>query len=140
MSSEDVYWTRVHKDVGGRQNSWELLRELLKNVMKPDGPRLFVFHSCRQFIRRVPVLLREQGHVMTARIVSCTRRCKYVQMQSAGIPSRCAASRTPLRLGLSVGLSRVLAGRAPSHDLVVAQLQGLLIVKPAPSDRPSGKS
>jgi hypothetical protein len=52
MSSEDVYWTRVHKDVGGRQNSWELLRELLKNVMKPDGPRLFVFHSCRQFIRR----------------------------------------------------------------------------------------
>lgn len=24
--------------------------------MKPDGPRLFVFNTCRQFIRTVPVL------------------------------------------------------------------------------------
>ena len=24
--------------------------------MKPEGPRLFVFNNCRQFIRTVPVL------------------------------------------------------------------------------------
>jgi len=33
----------------------ELLRERLKNVMKPEAPRLFVFNHCRQFIRTVPV-------------------------------------------------------------------------------------
>ena len=47
MASEGVYWTPAHKDAGSRQNGWELLRERLKNVMKPDGPRLFVFNICR---------------------------------------------------------------------------------------------
>ena len=28
--------------------------------MKPDGPRLFVFKTCRQFIRTVPVLPRDE--------------------------------------------------------------------------------
>jgi hypothetical protein len=42
--------------VVSRQNGWELLRERLKNLTKPDGPRLFVFKTCRQFIRTVPVL------------------------------------------------------------------------------------
>ena len=41
---------------GSRQNGWELLWERLKNVRKPEGPRLFVFDHCRQFIRTVPVL------------------------------------------------------------------------------------
>jgi hypothetical protein len=40
--------------------SWELLRERLKNVVKPDGPRLFVFGNCRQFIRTVPSLPRDE--------------------------------------------------------------------------------
>ena len=38
-------------------------RERLKNVMKPDGPRLFVFNHCRQFIRTVLVLLRDEVDV-----------------------------------------------------------------------------
>jgi len=54
MASEGVYWTPAHKDVGSQQNGWELLRERLKNVMKPDGPRLFVFNTCRRFIWTVP--------------------------------------------------------------------------------------
>jgi hypothetical protein len=29
-------------------------------VRKPEGPRLFVFDTCRQFIRTVPVLPRGQ--------------------------------------------------------------------------------
>jgi len=28
--------------------------------MKPEGPRLFVFNTCRQFICRVPVLPRDE--------------------------------------------------------------------------------
>jgi hypothetical protein len=39
---------------GSRQNGWELLREQLKNVTKPEGPRLFVFNTYRHFIRPVP--------------------------------------------------------------------------------------
>jgi hypothetical protein len=59
MASEGVYWTPAHKDAGNRQNGWELLRERLKNVTKPEGPRLFVFNHCRQFIRTVPALPRD---------------------------------------------------------------------------------
>ena len=45
-ASEGVYWTPAHKDAGSRPNGWELLRERLKNVVKPEGPRLFVFNTC----------------------------------------------------------------------------------------------
>jgi hypothetical protein len=60
MASEGVYWTPAHKDAGGRQNGWELLQERLKNLMKPEGSRLFVFNTCRQFIRTAPVLGRNE--------------------------------------------------------------------------------
>ncbi len=60
MTSEGVYWTSAHEDSGSRQNGWELLRERLRNVMKPEGARLFVFDTCRQFIRTVPVLPRDE--------------------------------------------------------------------------------
>ena len=33
-----------------------MLRERLKNVTKPEGPRLFVFDACRPFIQMVTVL------------------------------------------------------------------------------------
>ena len=46
----------AHKDPGSRQSGWETLRERLKNVTKPEGPRRFVFNTCRRFIRTVPVL------------------------------------------------------------------------------------
>jgi hypothetical protein len=59
-ASEGVYWTPAHKDAGSRQNGWELFRERLKNVLKPDGPRLFLLNNCRQFIRTVPVLPRDE--------------------------------------------------------------------------------
>ncbi len=36
------------------------LRDRLRNVTKPEGPRLFVFNICRQFIRTVPVLPRDE--------------------------------------------------------------------------------
>jgi hypothetical protein len=55
-ASEGVYWTPAHKDSCSRQKGRELLRERLKNVRKPEGPRLLVFNTCRQFIRMVPAL------------------------------------------------------------------------------------
>ena len=45
---------------GSHQNGWELLREPLQNVTKPEGPRLFVFNTCRQFIRTVPAPPRDE--------------------------------------------------------------------------------
>jgi len=60
MAGEDVYWTPAHKDAGSRRNGWEPLRERLKDAMKPDGPRLFVFHHGRQFIRTVRAPLRDE--------------------------------------------------------------------------------
>ena len=60
VSSEGAYWTLAHNDPGSRQNGWELVRERLENVMKPEGPRLFVVNTCRQIIRTVPALLRDE--------------------------------------------------------------------------------
>jgi len=60
VDNEGVCWTPARKDGGTWQNGWELLRERLKNAMKPEGPRLFVFNNCRQFIRIVPVLPRDE--------------------------------------------------------------------------------
>jgi hypothetical protein len=66
VASEGVYWTPAHKDPGSQQNTWELLRERLKNVRKPERPRLFVFNNGRQFIRTVPVLPRDEIDMDTA--------------------------------------------------------------------------
>jgi hypothetical protein len=60
LSGEGVCWTPAHKDTGNRQNGWELPRERLKSMMMPDEPRLFVFNTCWQFIRTVPVLPRDE--------------------------------------------------------------------------------
>ncbi len=60
VASEGVSWTLAHRDSGSRQNSWELLCERLKNVMKPDRPLLSVFNTCRQLIRTAPVLPRDE--------------------------------------------------------------------------------
>ena len=38
----------------------DLHRERLKNAAKPEGPRLFVYNTCRQFIRTFSVLPRDE--------------------------------------------------------------------------------
>ena len=60
VASECVYRTPAHKDPGSWQDGWEPFRERLKNVMKPEGPRPFVFNTCRQFISTVPILPRDE--------------------------------------------------------------------------------
>ena len=56
-----VAWTRADKRPGSRVNGCELVRSKLKNSITKDGPGLFIFNNCRQFIRTVPVLPRDEG-------------------------------------------------------------------------------
>ena len=60
MGAQGVHWRPVKKNAGSRQNGWELMRIRFKNVITMDGPGLYVFSTCRQFIRTVPVLPRDE--------------------------------------------------------------------------------
>lgn len=61
MARIGVSWTRADKRPGSRINGWELLRERLKNSITKEGPGLYVFNTCRQFIRTVPILPRDEA-------------------------------------------------------------------------------
>jgi len=65
MSKEGVYWTEAKKGPNSRVNGWQMLRERLKNSIPVNGGRdkrgLFVFNSCRDFIRTIPVLPRDKN-------------------------------------------------------------------------------
>jgi hypothetical protein len=60
MERAGIRWTRANKSSGSRINGWEMLRERLKNSISREGPGLYVFDTCRQFIRTVPVLPRDK--------------------------------------------------------------------------------
>ncbi len=60
MRQQGVNWIRADKRPGSRINGWELVRQYLKNSITREGPGLFVFDTCRQFIRTVPVLPRDE--------------------------------------------------------------------------------
>jgi len=63
MSAEGVYWRKANKGPGSRINGWEMLRARLNNAITKDGPGLFIFDTCRQFIRTVPVLPRDDSNL-----------------------------------------------------------------------------
>jgi len=60
MSSKGVTWTKADKGPGSRKAGWEALRQrLLDSSDNPlDEPGLYIFETCRHFIRTVPVLPR----------------------------------------------------------------------------------
>jgi hypothetical protein len=61
MARSGVTWVPANKSSGSRANGWELMRDMLKAVFDgSDRPRMFIFHTCRQFIRTVPVLPRDE--------------------------------------------------------------------------------
>jgi hypothetical protein len=60
MGRLGVGWTRADKRPGSRINGWEIMRKRLKNCITGEGPGLYVFNTCRQFIRTVPVLPRDE--------------------------------------------------------------------------------
>lgn len=63
MESEGVFWTLADKKSGSRKNGWELMRDRLSAVTNPDysdKPGLYVFDNCRDWIRTVPPIPRDQ--------------------------------------------------------------------------------
>ena len=60
MERIGVRWTTADKRPGSRKNGWELLRGRLQATLANDGrPGLYVFPTCRDFIRTVPTLPRD---------------------------------------------------------------------------------
>lgn len=57
-----VRWLPADKSPGTRVRGWSVIRERLAEARKerPEGPGLFVFDRCSQFIRTVPVLPRDE--------------------------------------------------------------------------------
>ena len=62
MALIGVRWERADKGPGSRKNGWEYMRKMLKaSLTFPlEYPGLFVFDTCRTFIRTVPVLPRSE--------------------------------------------------------------------------------
>lgn len=56
-----VRWEKADKSPGSRKRGWQLIRGRLMESKKDrmEEPGLFVFSTCRQFIRTVPVLPRD---------------------------------------------------------------------------------
>jgi hypothetical protein len=62
MESEGVFWTEADKKSGSRKNGWELMRDRLSAVTdreKAEQPGLYVFNTCRDWIRTVPPIPRD---------------------------------------------------------------------------------
>ena len=60
MEAEGVFWTPADKRPGSRKNGWELMRDRLDAVAKAeDKPGMYVFNTCRDFIRTVPSIARD---------------------------------------------------------------------------------
>jgi hypothetical protein len=64
MEKEGVYWTPADKRPGSRKNGWELIRDRLGSVVrKDDKPGMYIFNTCRQFIRTVPNIPRDDRDI-----------------------------------------------------------------------------
>jgi hypothetical protein len=61
MADAGVEWVRSNKSAGSRVAGWEELRRRLKAAhdQPMESPGLFVFDTCRDFIRTIPVLPRD---------------------------------------------------------------------------------
>lgn len=59
MEREGVRWVPADKRPGSRKNGWELIRARLE-AAGTDKPGLYAFDTCRDFIRTVPTLPRDE--------------------------------------------------------------------------------
>ena len=57
-----VRWEKADKSPGSRKRGWQLMRGRLQaaRAARMEEPGLFVFDTCRQFIRTIPVLPRSE--------------------------------------------------------------------------------
>lgn len=60
---QGIYWQAADKSPGSRITGWQEIRGRLQNSRKErmEDPGLFVFDSCRQFIRTFPVAQRDKN-------------------------------------------------------------------------------
>ncbi len=61
MEREGVTWIRGDNSPGSRHNAWEVMRRLLSDAddRRAGRPGMFIFDTCRQFIRTVPSIPRD---------------------------------------------------------------------------------
>lgn len=60
FASVGCYWEPADKSSGSRKQGWERLRTMLGNALEGEEEGLFVFDTCRQWLRTVPVLPRSE--------------------------------------------------------------------------------
>lgn len=60
MKKEGVTWTKSDKKKGSRKNGLQIMRDMLENAVKGEGPGLYVMRNCKAFINTVPVLPRSE--------------------------------------------------------------------------------
>ena len=61
MAKAGVRWTPADKKPGSRKNGWELIRVRLEAVVTgEDRPGMYVMDNCRDFLRTVPPIARDQ--------------------------------------------------------------------------------
>lgn len=60
MSNNGIDWTKANKAPGTRVLGWEKMRGVLEGANDSDEPGLYIFNTCRQFIRTVPVIQRDK--------------------------------------------------------------------------------
>jgi hypothetical protein len=82
MATCGISWKPAQKGPGSRRQGWQVLRQLLKaGTQQPmEEPGLFVFNTCRQFLRTVPVLPRDPADADDADTDAedhCADECRY---------------------------------------------------------------
>lgn len=60
FSDKGVYFRPCNKNPGSRVNGWETMRDMFENARGNELPGLFIFNTCRQFKRTVPILPRDE--------------------------------------------------------------------------------
>lgn len=60
MEMVGILWEKANKSPGSRKQGWELMRRYFKAARDrdPDTPGMYIFNTCRQFARTIPVLTR----------------------------------------------------------------------------------
>lgn len=63
MARAGIRWERADKGPGSRKNGWEKVRDMFAACLDfpMERPGLFVFNTCRHFIRTVPSLPRDKN-------------------------------------------------------------------------------
>lgn len=60
MSKQGAKFVPSDKKPGSRKSGWDKMRTLMKQAGDPELPGLYIFESCRQFIRTIPTLVRDE--------------------------------------------------------------------------------